>query len=70
LLLFAQPPTYDGDVSVVPITDVQADRFTLYVDEAPNHDGSHTTETVSWLVLEAGSWTLPDGRRLRPKGVP
>jgi serralysin len=43
---------------------VRSDRFTLYVDEAPNHDGPHTYEAVSYLVLEAGQWELPDGTLL------
>ncbi len=28
-------------------------------------DGAHTTETVSYLVVEAGSWQLADGTELR-----
>jgi RHS repeat-associated protein len=64
-VVFAQPVSRDGgDPSVIRITDVQADRFTLYVHEAPNKNGSHTTEAVSYLVLEAGSWQLPDGTLL------
>jgi hypothetical protein len=51
--------------SVVRITDVQPNRFTIYIHEAPNvEDNNHATESVSWIVLEAGSWTLPDGTRL------
>ena len=65
-VVFAQPVSRDGgDTSVVRITDVQADRFTLYLHEAPNKDGSHTSEAVSYLVLEAGSWELPDGTLLQ-----
>jgi hypothetical protein len=45
----------------VRITDVQADRFTLYVHEAPDMDGPHTTETVTYVVLEAGSWEVAGG---------
>jgi hypothetical protein len=64
-VVFAQPLSYDGNnPSVVRITEVQADRFTLYVDEAPNMDGSHTTETVSYLVLEAGRWEVAGGVHL------
>jgi len=64
-VVLATPVSRDGgDTSVVRITDVQADRFTLYVHEGPDRDGAHTTEAVSWIVLEAGSWTLPDGTRL------
>lgn len=64
-VVFAQPLSYDGgEESLVRIIDVQSDRFTLFVDEAPDKDGSHTTETVSYLVLEAGEWTLADGSLL------
>lgn len=64
-VVFAQPLSRDGgDTSVIRISDVQSDRFTLYVDEAPNKDGGHTTEAVSYLVLEAGSWELADGTLL------
>ena len=50
---------------MVRITDVQPDRFTLYVHEAPNKDGPHTTETVSYVVLEAGTWEVADGVHLQ-----
>jgi hypothetical protein len=64
-VVFAKPVSYDGsDESLVRITDVQSDRFTLFVDEAPNKDGNHTTESVSYLVLEAGKWELEDGTHL------
>lgn len=43
---------------------INSNRFTLYVHEAPNKDGPHTTEAVSYVVLEAGSWELADGRPL------
>jgi hypothetical protein len=55
---------------VVRVTDVQTQSFTLYAHEAPDKNGSHATETVSWLVVEAGTWEVADGVRLRPKGVP
>jgi YD repeat-containing protein len=38
------------------------DNVRIFGDALP--DGSHTTEAVSYVVLEAGSWTLPDGTRL------
>ncbi|MCP4593679.1 MAG: hypothetical protein GY842_23330, partial [bacterium] len=64
-VVFAQPISFDGaNTSVTRITNVQSDRFTLYVDEAPDHDGAHTTEAVGYLVLEAGSWQLADGTLL------
>ncbi len=47
------------------MTDVQPDRFTLYIHEAPNKDGPHATETVSYVVLEAGTWELAEGKHLQ-----
>lgn len=64
-VVFAQPLSYDSaDTAVVRITDVQADRFTLYIHDAPNMGASHTTESVSYLVLGAGQWYLDDGAYL------
>ncbi|HFE65884.1 MAG TPA: DNRLRE domain-containing protein, partial [Chloroflexi bacterium] len=57
-VVFVQPPSRDGETAIVRITDVQPDRFTLYIQEAPDRDGPHTTEAVSYLVLEAGVWQL------------
>lgn len=65
-VVIAQTLSFNGsDTSVVRITNVQSDRFTYFVDEAPDRDGPHTTETVSYLVVEAGHWQLADGTELR-----
>jgi RHS repeat-associated protein len=64
-VVFAMPLSYDeADPAVVRVTDVQADRFTLFIDEAPDKEGSHAAETVSYLVLESGMWALANGTRL------
>jgi len=64
-VVFAQPPGFnDGDTAVVRVTDVTSAGFRLYIDEAPDRDGSHANETVTWVVFEAGSWHLDDGTRL------
>ncbi len=64
-VVLTQPHSYNGShASVVRIEDVQADRFTLYIQEAPNMDGFHTTETVSYVVLERGTWQLANGALL------
>ena len=57
-VVFAQPlygtaRLPPDDPAVVRITNVQSDRFTLYVQEAPNADGSSRALTVSYIVLEA-----------------
>ncbi|MEE4265201.1 MAG: RHS repeat-associated core domain-containing protein [Desulfobacteraceae bacterium] len=64
-VVFAQPSSFNGsDPCVVRIRDVGSEGFTVYIQEAPNKDGGHTTETISWVVLETGSWELEDGTRL------
>ena len=64
-VVIARPPSFDGShQSVVRVTDVQSDRFTFQIEEAPDKDGSHTTETVSYVVLESGSWELPGGAEM------
>ncbi|MCG8456068.1 MAG: hypothetical protein MI919_07285, partial [Holophagales bacterium] len=65
-VVIAQTLSYNGpDTSVVRITDVQSDRFTFYVHEAPDRDGPHNYETVSYLVVEAGEWQISSGAVLR-----
>ncbi len=65
-VVIAQPPSQNGShTSVVRITNVSSSSFTFYIHEAPNMDGAHTTETVSYLVVEAGSWKLANGTELR-----
>lgn len=58
-----------SDIALVRIMDVQPDRFTFYVQEAPDRDGPHMTEMVSYLVLETGNWELPAGTRLEVEEV-
>jgi RHS repeat-associated protein/uncharacterized repeat protein (TIGR01451 family) len=64
-VVFAQPISRDGgEAAVARITEVTTDSFTLYVQEAPGLSPGHTTEAVSYLVLEAGAYELEDGTRL------
>lgn len=64
-VVFALPLSYNGgDPAIARITDIQDDSFSVYVQEAEYKDGKHTDESVSYLVLEAGSWELEDGTLL------
>jgi serralysin len=64
-VVLAQPVSYnESNTAVVRITNIQPDSFTLYIQEAPNKDGVHPAETVSYLVLEAGQWELSNGTRV------
>ncbi|MDJ0845473.1 Calx-beta domain-containing protein [Crocosphaera sp.] len=66
-VIFAQPLSYNGpDPSTIRITDIQSDRFSVQVQETSlingqTHNGSHTTESFSFLVVEQGVWELSDG---------
>ena len=46
------------------VFNVKNNRFSVRLVEAPNCDGAHMEETVSYFVIEAGSWTLADGTRI------
>ncbi|MCH2128471.1 MAG: FG-GAP-like repeat-containing protein [Pirellulaceae bacterium] len=64
-VVFAQSASTEGQSPVVVrVSNVQPDRFTIFLAEASNDDGSHREETVSFVVLEAGTHQLIDGTRL------
>lgn len=64
-VVIAQPPSYEGgDPVIVRILSVSPTSFTLRLVEPPNLSGTHTPETVFWMVAEEGSWLLRDGTRL------
>ena len=64
-VVFALPLSYNGgDPGIARITDIQNDNFSLYLQEADYRDGKHTKESLSYMVLEAGSWELEDGTLL------
>jgi hypothetical protein len=56
------PPSFNGNAPlVVRVRNVQSNRFEFQFDEWDYLDGSHTKETVSYLVAEAGTHLLEDG---------
>ncbi|WP_435365106.1 S8 family serine peptidase [Haloarchaeobius sp. DYHT-AS-18] len=60
-----EPPSYNGDHALhVRVRNVGPSSFEFRLEEWLIADGSHTTETVSYMVVEAGSHTLADGRTL------
>lgn len=59
------PVSYNGPhPSTVRVRNVSPLSFQFQIDEWDYLDGGHTTETISYLVVEAGSHSLPDGTRL------
>jgi len=64
-VVIAQPPTIaGGQAAIARIDSVSPSNFKLRIQEPSNLDGSHVVETVNYVVIEAGSWRLPDGTRL------
>ncbi len=50
-----------SDPGVIRIRNVDSNGFEIRVQEWDYLDGSHTNETVSYLAIERGTYTLPDG---------
>jgi hypothetical protein len=54
----------EADPAVVRIRNVDATGFEIRIQEWDYLDSLHAAETVSYLVMERGSFTLPDGTRV------
>ena len=54
----------DADPTTVRIRHVTPQSFELQLDEWDYQDGVHSQESVGYVVVEAGSYTLADGTRL------
>jgi hypothetical protein len=54
-----------ADPTVIRVSDVQSDQFTIQLVEAANCDGRHAHETLSFLVIEAGTWYTPEGKMIQ-----
>jgi hypothetical protein len=52
------------------LRNVQSGSFEYQLEEWGYDDGPHTTETVSYTVMEAGQHTLPDGTTVGAGTVP
>ena len=61
-IVVAGPPTKNDDnPCVVRMRNITSSGFDIHIQEWNYLDGSHTNETVAYLVLEKGSFTLEDG---------
>ncbi|MEM8488099.1 MAG: putative Ig domain-containing protein, partial [Bacteroidota bacterium] len=59
------PPSFNGDNPVtIRVRNVTATGFEFQLDEWDYLDGTHGSETMSYMVVEAGSHMLLDGRRI------
>ncbi|MFV2060807.1 MAG: DUF6701 domain-containing protein [Gammaproteobacteria bacterium] len=62
-LVFALPSNEGGDPSDLRIRNITNSGFEIAQVESPGRDGPHVAMTVDIFVIEAGSYTLPDGTR-------
>jgi hypothetical protein len=64
-VVFATIPSYNGsDPGVVRITNIANNEFSMFFQESSATDPYHITESVSYMVLEAGTWELANGSLL------
>ncbi len=55
-------PTYKGgDPTVVRLKNIDSDSFQIKLQEPKYKDGRHVNETISYVVMEEGTWELSDG---------
>jgi hypothetical protein len=64
-VVVAKPLSYNGgDPAVLRIRNVDTTGFDIRIQEWNYLDGWHTTETVSYIIMEQGSYTLEDGTKI------
>jgi List-Bact-rpt repeat protein len=69
-VVVAGPSSFNGRAPVVVrIQHVDATGFEVRLQEWDYLDGSHTTETVSYLAMEQGTYTLKDGTKIEAANV-
>jgi MSHA biogenesis protein MshQ len=68
-LIFALPSNEGGDPSDLRIRNVTNSGFEISQVESPGRDGPHIAMTIDIFVIEAGSYTLPDGSRFEAGAV-
>jgi len=61
-IVIVGPPTFNGpNPCVVRVRNISSSGFAVKLSEWDYLDGWHTTESVTYLVMERGSMVLPDG---------
>ncbi|PSN19036.1 hypothetical protein C7271_09395 [filamentous cyanobacterium CCP5] len=64
-VVIVSDPTFNGgDPAVTRLRNVTGNSFQIRLQEPNYKDGKHVKESVSYLVVEAGDWTLADGTRI------
>ena len=64
-VVVAKPLSYNGgDPAVLRIRNVDSTGFDIRIQEWDYLDGTHTTENVSYIVMERGNYILEDGAKV------
>jgi len=61
IVIVGAPTSNGADPCVVRLRNVSSNSFEIRLQEWIYLDGEHTNENVSYMVIEAGSHSLPDG---------
>jgi hypothetical protein len=65
VVVMGTPSRLGGEPITVRVRNVTPNSFEARIDEWEYLDGRHGQETVSFLVIEAGSYTLSDGTKIK-----
>jgi hypothetical protein len=64
-VVIMQPSSYNGgDASTIRLRHVTSSGFEFQIDEWDYLDGGHTTETMGYIVMDAGAFEFDDGTRV------
>lgn len=64
-VVIVSDPTLNGsDPAAIRLRNVDQDSFEVQIQEPSYLDGTHAKESASYIVMEAGDWTLADGTRI------
>ncbi len=61
VVITSDPTRKGSDPAVVRLKNVDSDSFQLRLQEPSYKDGWHVNETVSYMIIEEGTWELSDG---------
>jgi hypothetical protein len=64
-VVIMQPASFNGGhPTTIRIRNITENAFEFQMDEWDYLDGAHTTETIGYLVMEAGTYELQNGTRI------
>lgn len=64
VVIVSDPSLNGSDPAAVRLQNVTANSFDIQLQEPKYRDTWHINESVSYIVIEAGDWTLADGTRI------